>query len=248
MVTGGTSGIGKAIALTLASAGADVAIGSRHGLTSPSQAEVTAQGVRCLSLGLDVRSTTSVESFCAEVVNEFGRIDILVNSAGVCCNQVLSDHCDESWQEVLDVNLNGVYRTTKVCLPSMISRNWGRIINIASDIALIGVPEYVAYCASKAAVLALTRCAAVEGAPHGVSCNAISPGWVETEMAKRAIKTAAATKGGSVVKLLEKTKQRNPQNRLIQPDEIAELAVFLCRDEARGITMQDVTVSGGATW
>ncbi len=248
MVTGGTAGIGKAIALAFASAGADVAIGSRSAAASPCKAELGAQGVRCLAINLDVRSPDSVQAFYTAVVSDFGQIDILVNSAGVCHNQVLCGHPDEIWHEVIDVNLNGVYRTTKLCLPGMIARKWGRIINIASDIASLGAPEYAAYCASKAAVVGLTRCAALEGAPHGVSCNAISPGWVETNMTKRAIRIAAAREGGSMADYIEKIKQKNPQKRMIKPEEIAELAVFLCRDEARGITMQDVTVSGGALW
>src|SRR5205823_163223 len=132
-----------------ASAGADVAIGSRSAAASPCKAEIEAQGVRCLAINVDARSMDSVQEFCAAVVKAFGQIDILVNSAGVCHHQVLCGHPDEIWSESIDVNLNGVYRTTKLCLPGMIARKWGRIINIGSDIALVGVPEYAAYCASK---------------------------------------------------------------------------------------------------
>jgi 3-hydroxybutyrate dehydrogenase len=246
IVTGGTSGIGKAIALAFASAGADVAVGSRSAAISPCKAEIEAQGVRCLAINVDVRSMDSVQEFCTAVVKGFGHIDILVNSAGVCHYQVLCGHLDEIWSESIDVNLNGVYRTTTLCLPGMIARKWGRIINIASDIALVGMAEYAAYCASKAALVVLTRCAALEGAPHGVSCNTISPGWVDTDMAKRAI--ASAKEMGSMAEYIEKIRQNGPQSRMINPKEIAALTVFLCRDEARGITMQDVTVSGAALW
>ena len=248
MVTGGASGIGNAIALALASAGADVAIGSRHATKSACESAVAARGVRCLVKDTDVRSGASVRSFYDAAIEELGRIDILVNSAGHCERHVLRDHPDEVWHEIIDVNLNGAYRTTKLCFPGMIELGWGRIINIASDIALIGVPEYAAYCASKAALIGLTRCVALEGAPHGISCNAISPGWVETDMAIRAMQTAAEENDVSVGEYMRKIEQRNPQKRIIDPQEIAALAVFLCRDEAIGITLQDVAVTGGGFW
>lgn len=248
LVIGGSGGIGLAIARAAASAGAAVAIGSRQATTSSCQADLEAQGCACFCGDVDVRSIDSLRSFHTNVCRELGPIDILVNSAGVCHNHVLSGHCDESWNEVIDVNLNGAYRTIGLCLPGMIERKWGRIINIASDIAEVAVPEYAAYCASKAGLLALTRCAAMEGAPHGVSCNAISPGWVETDMTHRAIESAALAEGASVACYLEKVRRQNPQNRLITTEEIAELAIYLCRDQARGITKQDILVSGGTSW
>ncbi|PHX55238.1 hypothetical protein CP500_011915 [Tychonema bourrellyi FEM_GT703] len=157
-------------------------------------------------------------------------------------------HSDELWHQVINVNLNGVYRTIKLCLPEMIDRQWGRIINIASTAASVGSPTNAAYCASKAAVVGLTRCVALEGAPHGVTCNSISPGWVETNFAKNWMRQLAETEDKGLAEYMEEIKQTNPQKRMIQPEEIGELAVFLCRDEALGITMQDITVSAGSLW
>ena len=176
------------------------------------------------------------------------KVDILANSAGMGVEQSICGHPDELWHQIIDVNLNGVYRTIKLCLPGMCDRKWGRIINIASTAASVGSPTNAAYCASKAGVVALTRCVALEGAPHGVTCNAISPGWVETDLGKNWMRQLAETEGKSLNQYMEEIKQLNPQKRIIQPEEIGKLAVFLCCDEALGITMQDITVSAGSLW
>lgn len=248
VVTGGASGIGKAIALALAEVGADVAIGSRSAATNSCKAEIEVHGVRALALTLDLRSLQSVQDFSDAVLQEFSKIDILVNSAGIAVEQPICGHSEQKWQEIMDVNLNGVYRTISTFLPGMISRQWGRIINIASTAASVGSATNPAYCASKAAVVALTRCVALEGAPHGVSCNAISPGWVETDFGKNWMAELAETSGESLEDYMNAIQQANPQKRMIQPQEIGALAVFLCRDEAFGITMQDITVSAGSLW
>ncbi|MBD2185569.1 SDR family oxidoreductase [Planktothrix sp. FACHB-1355] len=244
IVTGGTSGIGRAIAIAIAEAGADVAVGSRSAATSSCKAEIEAKGVKALAVNLDVSSTDSVQAFYDSVVKTFGKVDILVNSAGTIVSQTMCNHSDELWQETMEVNLNGVYRTIKVCLPGMIERRWGRIINIAS-ISSVADSSYVAYCASKAAVVGLSRCVAREGAAHGVSCNTISPGFVETPGSKTFLAEVAKNQGRSLAEYIEEFKQNNPQKRVIQPEEIAALALFLCRDEAFGITMQDITLSAG---
>ena len=265
-VTGGVSGLGRAIALALAEAGADVAIGSLvGGGRDPSQAythrsnadelaavlgDIEGLGVRAFAQALDVRFDDSVAAFFGTVLAELGPVDILVNAAGVSAQVPLAGHDDETWRDVLATNLDGPYRTIKRCLPGMIERGWGRIVNIASTAANVGHAEFAAYCASKAGLLGLTRCVALEGAPHGVTCNAVNPGFVDT----------ALTRMGSVARVeregLGKTVEQNlsdlaetyPQKRLIEAGEIAALVVFLCRDEALGMTMEDITVSGGALW
>ncbi|MBD2179823.1 SDR family oxidoreductase [Planktothrix sp. FACHB-1355] len=248
MVTGGASGMGRAMALAFAEGGADVAIGSRTASTSRCKAEIEARGVRALAIDLDVTSTDSVQAFYDAVVENFGKVDILANSAGIGLEQTICGHPDELWHQVIDINLNGAYRTIKLCLPGMISRRWGRIINIASTAASVGSATNPAYCTSKAAVVALTRCVALEGAPHGVSCNAISPGWVETDLGKNWMAELAESSGQSLEDYISATIQSNPQKRMIQPQEIGALALFLCRDEAFGITMQNLTVSAGSLW
>lgn len=265
MVTGGASGMGRAMALALAEAGADVAIGSllaggasvgREVVYLPGQQElddtareIEAHGVRALALDLDVTSMDSVQAFHDATVKTFGKIDILANAAGITAEQTISGHPDELWDKVIDVNLNGTYRTIKLCLPGMIERKWGRIINIASTAASVGAETSGAYCASKAGVVGLTRCVALEGAKHGVTCNAISPTWVETRFGTSWMTDIAERQEGrSGEAYIADAKAANPQGRLIQPGEIGALAAFLCRDEALGITMQDLTVSAGSLW
>lgn len=248
MVTGGTAGIGRAIAQSLAERGANVAIGSRSASKSSCQAEIESLGVKALVMNLDVAATDSVKTFYEAVIKTFGQVDILVNAAGITSVHSMCDHPDELWHRIIDVNLNGIYRTIKLCLPGMIDRRWGRIINIASTAASVGSPTVPAYCASKAAVVGLTRCVALEGAAYEVTCNSISPGWVETELGKNAMQDFATLENQTLAEYFEAVKQSNPQQRIIQPPEIAELAVFLCRNEALGITMQDLTVSAGSLW
>lgn len=248
MVTGGASGIGWAIVQALVTAGAKVVIGSRTATKNLSQATLQNLSRPVLTWNVDICVTAQVEQFYQFAVKNFGKIDILVNAAGIFPEHPLCGHPDDLWHHILDVNLNGVYRTTKLCLPAMINQKWGRIINIASTAATVGSPTYPAYCASKAAVVGLTRCVALEGAPHGVTCNAISPGWVETETAKRAIEHTAQLEGCNPKDYLAQIKQSNPQKRMIQPSEIANLVVFLCREESLGITMQELTVAAGSLW
>jgi NAD(P)-dependent dehydrogenase (short-subunit alcohol dehydrogenase family) len=265
-VTGGASGMGRAIALALARGGADVAIGSllEGGLlsgaaytTRPNRQvlddvvrAIRSEKVRCFADNLDLRSNESIDAFHAATVRELATIDILVNAAGVAAQEAIVGHNDDTWQNVLDVNLSGAYRTIKRCMGPMIERRWGRIVNIASTAANVGWPRHSAYCASKAGLLGLTRCVALEGAEHGVTCTAINPGSVGTELMRLDVMRQIETHGqeGSVEENFARIAEAMPQKRLIEPDEIAALAVFLCREEAAALTMQDLTVSGGALW
>jgi 3-hydroxybutyrate dehydrogenase len=248
-VTGGATGIGRAIALALAQAGATVAIGSRSAKISSIQADIEAIGGKALVLTLDVASADSVQAFCKQVTATLDTIDILVNAAGIVLEHSIEAHPDELWQQMIQINLNGTYQTIKYCLPGMKAQKWGRIINIASTAATVGAPGFAAYSASKAGVVGLSRCVALEGADFGITCNALSPGWVETDMALDWVKAQAIKEGRAWKDYLEEMKQQiNPQKRLIQPQEIAALTVFLCREDARAITMQDITVSAGGLW
>jgi NAD(P)-dependent dehydrogenase (short-subunit alcohol dehydrogenase family) len=259
--------MGRAIALALAEAGADVAIGSLvdtdrggvvHGqnVYTPSLDEmaaardaIAAHGGRVLALPLDVCSNESVDDFHAATVKVFGRIDILVNAAGSSTRHVMVDHPDELWQRMLETNLTGAYRTIKRCMGGMIERKWGRIINIASTAASVGYVAHSAYCASKSGLLGLTRCVALEGAPHGISCNAISPGWVDTPQGRGGVRQQMKIEGfADEEQFRARIVEGIPQKRFIDPTEIGAVAVFLCRDEAFALTMQDVTVSAGTLW
>jgi 3-hydroxybutyrate dehydrogenase len=267
-VTGGASGMGRAIALALADAGADVAIGSliHHesvrtapglNLYTPTEAElastrdeIATHGVRALALPLDVRSTESVRRFFDAATTSFGTVDVLVNAAGVSAHHLLVDHPDELWHDIVDINLNGPYRTSKICMPGMIGRRWGRIINIASTAASVGGPTFAAYCAAKSGLLGLTRCTALEGAPYGVTCNAVSPGSVPTPSNTVAVQNRLAREGGhrTVDEARAETAARIPLKRLVEAREVAAVAAFLCQEAAAAVTMENISVAGGALW
>jgi 3-hydroxybutyrate dehydrogenase len=265
-VTGGATGMGRAIALALAEAGADVAVGSLPaGGILPAAAyaarpdasvfadvrrAIEEKGVRSLAAALDVREDRSVDEFHRAAVSTFGPIDILVNAAGVSAQEAMVEHDDQTWASVIDINLNGAYRTIKRCFASMAEKGWGRIINIASTAAVVGYPRHSAYCASKAALLGLTRCVALEGAGSGISANAINPGSVGTEMMRLGSlrRIAQGGQGTTVEENFALVAAAMPQKRLIPAEEVAALAVHLCRDQAFGITGEALTISGGALW
>jgi NAD(P)-dependent dehydrogenase (short-subunit alcohol dehydrogenase family) len=179
-----------------------------------------------------------------------GTFDILVNAAGTTAEQPVCGHSDELWLKIIDTNLNGAFRMTRELLPGMIARNWGRVINIGSTAASVGWKDNPAYCASKAGLLGLTRCVALEGAAHGVSCVMISPTWVETELMHRNLAQVVANegKGKTVAQAMAEIAGQNPQKRIIQPSEVAALAAFLCGDEAKGVTAENIQITGGALW
>lgn len=265
-VTGGATGIGRAIALALAGSGADLAIGSLPSganlpeatyAARPDRAEIDAAadairacGVRCFARGLDLRDEADVDAFHVEATAALGDFDILINAAGVSAQEQMVGHRHETWAAVLDINLNGCYRTIRRTLASMVERRWGRIVNIASTAAEVGFPGYSAYCASKAALLGLTRCVALEGAEFGVTCNAINPGSVATDMMRLgSLRRIAQTgQGATVEENFARIAESMPQKRLVRVEEIAAVAVFLCRNDAFGITGEAITISGGAAW
>jgi NAD(P)-dependent dehydrogenase (short-subunit alcohol dehydrogenase family) len=265
-VTGGVTGIGRAIACEIARAGANVAIGAlpddrqlpggayaaQPGDEDFRQATAAIEraGVKCFAAAFDLRSVETLQAFHAAAVAAVGPIDILVNAAGVCAQAALVEPGDDVWHTVIDIDLNGPYRTIKLCLPGMIERKWGRIVNVASTAATVGFVRHGAYCAAKSGLLGLSRCVALEGAPHGVTCNAISPGSVDTGMTRRgsAIRIRQGGQGATIEENLRRIAESSPQRRLIEAAEIAAFALFLCRDEARGLTMEDVTIAGGALW
>ncbi len=249
VVTGGLVGIGLAISQALLEAGLRVVIGTRRGGTAEARDVVRRDlGPAASIYPLDVRDETSVATFCETVVRDIGEIDILVNSAGVTSHELLSEHALSSWRDVLDTNLTGPFLMMRACLPGMKARGWGRIVNIASTAARTAVADHPAYCASKAGLLGLSRAAALEGAPYGVSCVTVSPTWVETEMLYQSAATMAQKSGRTTEAEIEALAAANPQNRLVQPHEIAALVSFLCSDAVPALTMEDISVNAGAHW
>ena len=249
IVTGGLAGIGLAVAQALARDGFRVAVGARRGDDPDLQAMVRDRiGRDTIVCGLDVRRESSVAGFCRSVASATGRVDAIVNAAGISVHQPVSGHGLQDWQDVIDTNLTGPFLMTRACLPGMIAAGRGRIVNIASTAARTAVADHPAYCASKSGLLGLMRAVAREGAPHGVTCVTVSPTWVETDMLRQSAGIIARSAGRAAEDVTADIARSNPQNRLVQPSEIASLVAFLCSDAAPALTMEDISVNAGAHW
>ncbi|RKY03051.1 short-chain dehydrogenase [Candidatus Poribacteria bacterium] len=237
-VTGGGRGIGKVFCLTLAEAGADVAVIDIDPETASQTAkEIEAMGRRALAIKADVTKPDEVERAVQQTVERFGRIDILVNNAGICIHENAENMTDEQWDAVMDVNLKGVFNCCRAVGRVMIKQGGGKIINVASMSALIvNRPQnQVAYNASKAGVVMLTKSLAVEWAQYGIRVNAISPGYTLTEMTKK------------VSHLFPVWKPMIPMGRLCEPEELRGALLFLASDASSYVTGHNLVVDGGYT-
>ncbi len=236
VVTGGNSGIGRGIAAGLASAGCSVVVAARNEAVSREAArELEGEyGVRTLVLALDVKDVASTHRMADEVVREFGRIDILVNNAGITRDNLIMRMSEEDFDRVLAVNLKGAFNLIKLVTRPMLRKKSGRIVNIASVVGICGNAGQANYAASKAGLIGLTKSAAKELAPRGVTVNAVAPGFIETDM------TAVLSED------LKKEMQKSiPLARLGSGEDVANAVAFLCSDLAGYITGQVLHVDGG---
>ena len=247
LVTGGGRGIGAAIAVAFAREGADVMVAAR----SVDQLEDTvnrieATGRKGIAIPADLSQRETIASFAEAIFAHNPTIDILVNNAGIGSGmnaKLIVDYDDDFWDTTMALNLTAPYLLTKAFLPGMIKAGWGRVINTSSVAGKMGYPTGAAYSASKHGLIGLTRTAALETATTGVTVNAICPGPIRTPMLARRMQVTAELSGESVVDM-EKT--MNPMQRLLEPDEVAGLAVFLASDSAKSITGQAYNISGGS--
>lgn len=247
LVTGASRGIGRQIALDLAREGVDVALAARSvGDLERVAGEVEALGARALVLECDVTDSERVAALPAQVPQDFGPVEILVNNAGVAESHKFIDHPDELWHRALAVNLTGTYSMCKAFVPGMVDLGRGRVINIASTAAKVGGAYIAAYAASKHGVLGLTRSLAVELAKKGVTVNAICPGYVDTPMTERAIENIVEKTGRSEAEARGVLEQTSPQQRLIRAEEVSAFVVLLAGDAASGVTGQAINIDGGA--
>jgi len=246
LVTGGGRGIGKAAALALARAGAHVAVAARTRAEVDQVAEeARTLGVRAFALTADVGKGEEVKALFRSAREALGGIDVLVNGAGIAPTAPFAKTPDDLWHSVLAVNLSGVFFATREALPEMAERGWGRIVNVASIAGKTAMPYIAAYAASKHGVLGLTKVAALEVATRGVTVNAVCPGYVDTPMTDRGIASIVAKTGQKAADIRRRLEETSPQKRMITSEEVAALVLFLCSDEARGITGQALNVDGG---
>jgi 3-oxoacyl-[acyl-carrier protein] reductase len=247
IVTGASTGIGRAIAIALAQSGVAVVLASRDRERLDEVANIVASDhASALAVPTDITDCAAVHALVRASLAEFGKVDIMINNAGTnyVSSLVLSD--DQRWKQVFDTNVFGAYYCTKAVLPSMIRARSGRIINIASIAGVVGAAHNSAYSAAKAAVIGFTKSVALEVAKLRITCNAICPWHVDTAMMHAAMATRAAMFGSNGQEYLDKVMAHHPQHRLIQPQEVAALALFLSSEGAAGITGQALNQCGGA--
>jgi 3-hydroxybutyrate dehydrogenase len=242
VVTGGGRGIGAAIATALAAAGARLTLMGRN--LGPLQQKVAAlpeaQAIAC-----DVTDEPAVAAAFAQAVETFGPVAILINNAGAATSAPLARTSLETFRQMLDVNLVSTFLCSRAVLPDMLRAGFGRIVNVASVAGLKGAPYITAYAAAKHGVIGLTRALALETASKGITVNAVCPSYTDTDMARSAIANIALKTGRSPAEAEAALVGKNPQGRLIRPDEVASTVLWLCAAGAEAITGQAIAITGG---
>jgi NAD(P)-dependent dehydrogenase (short-subunit alcohol dehydrogenase family) len=239
VVTGASGGLGRAIALAFAEAGADVTVAARSKPRLEETAgEIERRGVRALAMPTDVTSFADVESCMARTVEVLGRLDVIVNNAGIARITPLAEASPEDWRSIVDTNLTGVFHGCRAAAPHLIRQGAGKVINLASVLAAVGLPGYSLYAATKGGVISLTRALAVEWARHNIQVNAIAPGWFVTEMNETAFGDR---------RIRERLTRDIPARRTGRLDEIGPLAVYLASSGSDFMTGQTVFLDGGHT-
>lgn len=237
VVTGASRGLGRAMALALAEAGADLALAARSKPDLEETARrVEALGRRALVVPTDVRILAEVEALMGRVVTDLGRLDILVNNSGVAHVALLAEMPPEEWTRMLETNLTGTFNGCRSVAPHFLAAKRGKVINIASMLAAVGLPHYASYSATKGGIVAFTRALAVEWARHNIQVNAIAPGWFVTDMNAHAFADE---------KLRERFVRDIPMRRSGREEEIGPLAVYLASPASDFMTGQTIYLDGG---
>jgi 3-hydroxybutyrate dehydrogenase len=251
IVTGSTSGIGLGIARGLAASGANVMLngfGDRNEIDALRAEIANGHNIKVLYSGADMSDGEQIAGMIADAEREFGRVDILVNNAGIQYVAPMEDFPPQKWDAILAINLTSAFHTTRLALPAMKKNAWGRIVNVASAHALVASPFKSAYVAAKHGVAGLTKTAALEAAEHGITVNAVCPGYVLTPLVEKQIPETAKARGITEQQVIEDVLlAAQPTKRFVTVDEIAATVKFLCSDDARSITGITLPVDGGWT-
>jgi len=235
LITGAAQGIGRDIALKFAAEGADIAVGDINlEKATKTVQEIEALGRKALALELDVTDYAKLTDSVNKILDKFKKVDILVNNAGITKDNLLLRMSDAEWDAVLNVNLKGTFNCTKAVSRLMIKQRYGKIINIASIIGIIGNPGQANYAASKAGIIALTKTTAKELASRNINVNAVAPGFIQTEMTSKLPE-----------ELKQKMQEAIPLGRFGSPVDVASVCVFLASEDASYITGQTIIVDGG---
>jgi len=251
LVTGSTSGIGLAIARAFAAEGANVVINGFGDAAAIEQQRAGIEadfGVKALYSGADMSKGAEIAAMVEAATRDLGGVDILVNNAGIQFVSPIEEFPVDKWDQIIAINLSAAFHAIRAALPGMKARKWGRIINTASAHALVASPFKSAYVAAKHGIAGLTKTVALEAATHGVTCNAICPGYVWTPLVERQIPDTMAARGltrEQVINDVLLTAQ--PTKEFVTVDEIAAYAVFLTSDAAKSITGAMLTIDGGWT-
>jgi len=245
LVTGSTSGIGLAIAKALAAEGAKLMI---NGFGDPDDIERECRELGAIHDGADMSKATEIERMMERCAAELGGPHILVNNAGIQHVSPVEDFPPEKWDAIIAINLSAAFHTTRLAVPGMKTRKWGRIINTASAHSLVASPNKSAYVAAKHGIAGFSKAVALEVATSGITVNCISPGYVWTPLVERQIPDTMKTRGLTREQVINDVLlAAQPTKRFVAPEEVAALALFLCRDEAASITGANLSMDGGWT-
>ena len=247
LVTGSTSGIGLGMAHALASHGANLVLNGFGDAQAACDA-VAKHGTQVMLHPADMTQHTEIEAMMAEATARLGRVDIVINNAGIQHVAPLASFPTERWDAVIAINLSSAFHTTRLALPAMIQAGWGRIINIASTHGLVASAHKAAYVAAKHGIIGLTKVTAMEAANSGVTCNAICPGWVLTPLVQQQVAAKAQALGITEDEAKRQlVGEKQPQTQFTTPEQLAEMAVFMCRDAASNVQGAAWTMDGGWT-